>query len=151
MGVTPQKINAFMFFKLPLAYWAGVRVSELSRTKAVVTIKHRWMNQNPFRSMFWAAQGMAAEMSTGVLVIQEIRLANRNISMLVTHQGGFFYKKAVGRITFSCEDGELVKNAIRQSVNTGEGQQIVMESKGINEEGVVVCNFKFQWSIKVKD
>ena len=150
MTITPRKINWFMLFKLPLAYIGGVRVKELTRTRAVVKIKHRWMNQNPFRSLFWAAQGMAAEMSTGVLVIQEIRNSRREISMLVTHQEGSFFKKATGRITFTCDDGELVQSAIQQSIASGEGQQIILNSIGKNEDGVEVCSFKFQWSLKVK-
>ena len=150
MTITPRKINWFMLFKLPLAYIGGVRVKELTRTRAVVKIKHRWMNQNPFRSLFWAAQGMAAEMSTGVLVIQEIRNSGREISMLVTHQEGSFFKKATGRITFTCDDGELVQSAIQQSIISGEGQQIILNSIGKNEDGVEVCYFKFHWSLKVK-
>ena len=150
MTITPRKINWFMLFKLPLAYIGGVRVKELARTRAVVNIRHRWMNQNPFRSLFWAAQGMAAEMSTGVLVIQEIRNSGREISMLVTHQEGSFFKKATGRITFTCDDGELVQSAIQQSIASGEGQQIILNSIGENEDGVEVCSFKFQWSLKVK-
>ena len=150
MTITPRKINWFMLFKLPLAYIGGVRVKELTRTKAVVKIKHRWINQNPFRSLFWAAQGMAAEMSTGVLVIQEIRYSGREISMLVTHQEGSFFKKATGRITFTCDDGELVQSAIQKSIASGEGQQIILNSIGKNEDGVEVCSFKFQWSLKVK-
>ena len=150
MTITPRKINWFMLFKLPLAYIGGVRVKELTRTRAVVKIRHRWMNQNPFRSLFWAAQGMAAEMSTGVLVIQEIRNSEREISMLVTHQEGSFFKKATGKITFICNDGEVVQNAIQESIKSGEAQQIILNSLGENEEGVAVCSFKFQWSIKVK-
>lgn len=150
MTITPRKINWFMLFKLPLAYIGGVRVKELTRTRAVVKIKHRWMNQNPFRSLFWAAQGMAAEMSTGVLVIQVIRNSGREISMLVTHQEGSFFKKATGRITFTCDDGELVQSAIQQSIISGEGQQIILNSIGKNEDGVEVCSFKFHWSLKVK-
>jgi hypothetical protein len=150
MTITPRKINWFMLFKLPLAYIGGVRVKELTRTRAVVKIKYRWMNQNPFRSLFWAAQGMAAEMSTGVLVIQVIRNSGREISMLVTHQEGSFFKKATGRITFTCDDGELVQSAIQQSIISGEGQQIILNSIGKNEDGVEVCSFKFYWSLKVK-
>ena len=33
------------------------------------TVKHRWINQNPFNSMYFAVQAMAAELSTGALVM----------------------------------------------------------------------------------
>lgn len=150
MKITPSKINAFMFFKMPLGWWSGMRVIRLTHTTAIVKIKYKWMNQNPFKSMFWAAQGMAAEMSTGVLVMQEIEKSKQKVSMLVTHQKGDFFKKAIGNIIFTCNGGNQIRAAIDKSIKTGEGQVITLISEGKNEEGVVVSNFQFQWSLKVK-
>ena len=139
-----------MFFKLPLAWIGGVRVKEITDTSCIVKIKHRWMNQNPFKSMFWAAQGMAAEMSTGVLVIQKIQESGKKVSMLVTHQQGSFTKKATGLIRFECHDGELIQQAIEASAKTGEGQVVKMKSTGYNMEKDAVSTFEFEWSLKVK-
>ncbi|MFT5214700.1 MAG: hypothetical protein ACI9JT_002639 [Polaribacter sp.] len=150
MKITPGKINTFMLFKLPLAYFGGVRVKILSNDKAVVKIKHKWINQNPFKSMFWAAQGMAAEMSTGVLVMQEIEKSKRKVSMLVTHQESDFFKKATGSILFTCKGGNEIRDAIKESIKTGEGQVIVLTSEGKNKEGVIVSIFQFHWSLRVK-
>lgn len=150
MKITPKKINAFMLFKLPLGYLSGMRVKELDNQKCVVTIKHRWMNQNPFNSMFWAAQGMAAEMSTGVLVMQAIENSKKKVSMLVTHQDGNFFKKATGKIVFTCNNGNEIKDAIEKSAVTKEGQVVNLVAVGVNSDGVVVSNFTFQWSLKVK-
>lgn len=150
MKFTPTKVNFFNFIKLPLAFFGGVRVKSITDKEVVVTIKHRWMNQNPFKSMFWAAQGMAAEMPTGILVMKAIDDSKRKVSMLVTHQEADFYKKATGRITFSCTGGNEIREAIQTSIKTGEGQKIILISEGKNEEGVVVSKFQFHWSIKVK-
>ena len=150
MKFTPVKVNFFNFIKLPLAYLGGVRVQSITEKEAVVTIKHRWMNQNPFKSMFWAAQGMAAEMPTGILVMQAIQDSKRKVSMLVTHQEADFFKKATGRITFSCTGGNEIREAIQKSIETGEGQKIVLKSEGKNKDGVVVSNFSFHWSLRVK-
>ena len=64
MALTPSKINMFTFMKLPSAWWCGVRLQYIDEKKATTTVKHKWINQNPFKSMFWAVQGMAAELST---------------------------------------------------------------------------------------
>ena len=141
----------FMLLKLPLGYLSGMRVKELTAQKCIVGIKHRWMNQNPFKSMFWAAQGMAAEMSTGVLVMQAIENSKKKVSMLVTHQDGNFYKKAKGKILFTCNNGDEIKAAIKKSSETKEGQEVDLVAEGVNSDGVVVSNFKFQWSLKVKE
>ena len=150
MKFTPGKVNLFNLIKLPLAYLGGVRVRSITDKEVVVTIKHRWMNQNPFNSMFWAAQGMAAEMPTGVLVMKAIKDSKRRVSMLVTHQEAQFFKKATGRITFTCKGGDEIREAIQKSINTGEGQVIVLTSEGVNKDGVVVSNFQFHWSLRVK-
>ena len=68
-----SKLNTFTFFKLPSAWLAGVRVKKISLESCIVSVKHRWINQNPFKSMFWAVQGMAAELATGALVMSYIQ------------------------------------------------------------------------------
>ncbi|OAD44579.1 DUF4442 domain-containing protein [Polaribacter atrinae] len=150
MKFTPRKVNLFNLVKLPLAYLGGVRVRTITDTEVVVSIKHRWMNQNPFKSMFWAAQGMAAEMPTGVLVMKAIDDSKRKVSMLVTKQEAEFFKKATGKILFSCKGGNEIREAIQKSIATGEGQVIVLTSEGKNKEGVIVSRFKFHWSLRVK-
>jgi hypothetical protein len=150
MIITPKRINLFMLFKLPLAYISGMRVQSITSTTAIVKIKHQWINQNPFKSMFWAAQGMAAEMSTGVLVMQEIKKSNRTVSMLVTRQESEFFKKATGKILFTCSGGNQIKEAIEKSIKTKEGQIVRLIASGVNTEGVVVSTFQFEWSLKVK-
>ena len=151
MKFTPRKVNFFNLIKLPLAYLGGVRLKTITDTEVVVSIKHRWMNQNPFKSMFWAAQGMAAEMPTGVLVMKAIKDSKRKVSMLVTKQEAQFFKKATGRILFSCTGGNEIREAIKESIKTGEGQVIILTSEGKNKDGVVVSRFQFHWSLRVKN
>lgn len=145
-----SKFNSFLFFKLPSAWWTGVRLREMDDNMAVVTVTHRWINQNPFKSMFWAVQGMAAELSTGALVMDKIRNSGRKVSMLVANNKATFTKKATGRLTFTCRDGNKIKKTLEKAVETGEGQTCWMTSTGVNEDGVVVSVFDFEWTLKVK-
>ncbi len=150
MGVSAKKFNTFTFFKLPSAWWCGVRVKSMDNQKAIVAVRHKWFNQNPFKSMFWAVQGMAAELSTGAMVINQIKESGKNISMLVANNNANFSKKATGKIIFTCNDGHLIDEAIRQTIATGEGQTFWMKSVGVNTEGVVVSTFNFEWTVKLK-
>ena len=150
MNITPRKINLFMLYKLPSAYFCGVRVQSISKEQAVVKVRHRWINQNPFRSLYWAVQGMASEFASGILVMQAIKKSNQKISMLVTHQEGRFTKKATGKILFTCNDGKLIKEAIQKSIETKEGQIFHLKTDGIDANGDVVSQFIYEWSIKAK-
>ena len=102
-------INYFLFFKLPSAYWSGVRVKSINNNECVVSVKLNWFNKNPFKSIFWAVQGMAAELSTGMLVSKQINDRKINVSMLVISSSSNYYKKAVGRIKFNCVQGSELK------------------------------------------
>ncbi len=150
MKLTPRSINLFLFMKLPSAWWSGVRVIRMSDEQCLVSVKHRWVNQNPFGSMYFAVQAMAAELSTGALVMSEIQKSERKISMLVAQNSSEFTKKAKGRVTFSCMEGSLVQKKIKEAIATGEGQKFWLTSAGINQEGVEVATFRFEWTIKVK-
>ncbi|MCH9660680.1 MAG: DUF4442 domain-containing protein [Bacteroidetes bacterium] len=150
MTLKPSQINKFTMFKLPSAYFSGVRAIEISETHCTTSVTHRWINQNPFKSMFWAVQGMAAELSTGALVMSYIKNSNAKVSMLVANNKATFTKKATGKITFRCEDGLAISKAIQQTIATGEGRTCWMKAVGKDKHGDVVSLFEFEWTVKRK-
>ncbi|QED37312.1 DUF4442 domain-containing protein [Antarcticibacterium arcticum] len=150
MKLTPGKLNKYLMIKLPSAWLTGVRVISIDNEKCLVGVRHRWINQNPFNSMYFAVQAMAAELSTGALVMTHIQNSGKKISMLVAQNKSVFIKKATGRIQFICNEGHLISGAIEQALTTGEGQTFWMRSRGIDEDGVEVSTFDFEWTIKAK-
>lgn len=150
MQLTPSNVNKFLFFKLPSAFWCGVRAKSIDEAGCTVTVTHRWINQNPFGSMYFAVQAMAAELSTGALVMKHIRESNRKVSMLVAENQSVFSKKATGKITFVCRDGEKIKQTIADAIATAEGKTCQMTSIGTNGKGEIVCEMRFQWTVKAK-
>lgn len=149
--VSASKLNSFLFFKLPSAYWSGVRVHQINNKQCVVKVKHRWFNQNPFQSMYFAVQAMAAELTTGALVMMEIKKSGKSISMLVANNKATFTKKATGVITFTCNQGELINDTILKAIETSEGQTIWLQSVGVNQKGEQVSVMDFEWTIKLKN
>ena len=150
MTLNKSKLNKFLMLKLPSAWLCGVRVEEFEENTCKVNVKHKWINQNPFKSMYFAVQAMAAELSTGALVMGKIQKTNRTISMLVAKNRAKFTKKTTGKISFYCYDGHLIDEAITQTLETGEGQTFWMKSTGINETGEKVAVFEFEWTVKAK-
>ncbi|MEI2675381.1 MAG: DUF4442 domain-containing protein [Chitinophagaceae bacterium] len=95
----------FLLQKMPIALLAGVRVRALNAESAVVSIPYKWLSQNPFKSVYFATQAMAAEMSTGVIGLMAIQGRVKPVSMLVTNLEATYSKKASERIFFTCENG----------------------------------------------
>jgi len=150
MKISPGKFNSFLFFKLPSAWICGVRVRKIDNQRCETSVKHRWINKNPFNSMYFAVQAMAAELSTGAMVMGHIKESGRKISMLVAQNKAVFSKKATGKISFVCNNGQLVFEAISKTIETGEGQTFWMKSIGVSEDGAEVSVFDFEWTVKLK-
>jgi acyl-coenzyme A thioesterase PaaI-like protein len=149
--MTIRNFNRFLFLNLPSAFLCGVRLRSLNKERAVVTVTLNFLNKNPFKSMFWAVQGMAAELATGAIILSEVRSSNVPISMLVTRNEAEFLKKAKGKITFTCTDVALVKNQFAKHLQSETGTRFWMQSEGVDEQGEVVSRFRFEWSVKAKD
>jgi len=148
--MTRQFFNKILLFKIPIAKIAGLKLHSFDQEKAQILVKYGWLNQNPFKSMFWAVQGMAAEFSTGFLCIDKIQKSNQKISMLVVGLEANFTKKAVGKIIFTCDQGAQLDEVLQKAIETKEGQILKMRSVGIDEQGDQVSEFFFTWSFKVK-
>ena len=144
------KFNLYTFFNLPSAWWSGVRVTSFDDNLAEVSVRHRWVNQNPFGSIFWAVQGMAAELSTAIFVMRAIKKTGLPVSMLVLNNNATFKKKARGLIKFHCSQGIEVSQVVQNAISEGKSKKITLKSVGKDMSGDVVSAFEFEWTIKRK-
>ena len=140
----------FLFQKLPAAFFSGLRMVHFDATTCTVKIKYSWFSQNPFKSIYFAVEAMAAELCSGMLAFGQVYKRNPKISMLVVKMEVNFIKKATGTILFTCEDGAMIQSAINESIETGEGKTIVCISKGKNSANETVAEFLITWSFKAK-
>ncbi len=143
-------MKLFLLKKLPLAFIAGLKVEEMDGNKARVSLPFNYLTKNPFRSIYFAALSMAAELSTGILAMAVVNDATVPISMLVLGMEADFVKKASTRIYFVCEAGQSIHETIQKSIDTGEGQTLQMSSNGYDADGELVASFRFVWTFKPK-
>ena len=147
--LSPTKLRLFLMQKLPMAWLAGLRLTALTPEQAVVTIRYKFLTQNPFRSLYFACLAMAAEFASGIQGMMQVQ-AGGPVSMLVVSIQGDFTKKAIGLIAFTCPDGPLIAQAVAESRATGEGRTVVCTSTGVDEAGDVVAVFRLTWSFRAK-
>ena len=150
MKITKRSIRYFTLFKLPLVYFSGIRITNINSKGVEASVKLKWINQNPFRSMFWAVQGMAAELTSGVLLMREIEKQESSVSMLLIETKASFSKKAKGKIRFSCDEVKEAKDLVSKAISSGEGHRHWFTSIGIDHNGDEVSRFQFNWTVKTK-
>ena len=144
------KYNSFLFKYLPSAWLCGVRVRDLNDKKCIITVKHNWFNSNPFKSLYWAVQGMASELATGLAIIDFANKNSLNISMLVVSNESRFLKKAKGKIRFECDEVSIIKKTLSSLSKNKTTDKIKLKSTGYDESGDVVSEFIYEWSFKLK-
>ncbi|QES87934.1 DUF4442 domain-containing protein [Rhizosphaericola mali] len=145
-----EQFKAVITSQIPIAWIAGVRLGSFEKDKVQTYVELDFLNQNPFKSMFWAVQGMAAEFSGGMILLEKVQITGQNISTLVVGLETMFTKKAVGKITFTCDQGALIDEKITEAIDTKQGVMFKLISIGTDESGDQVAKFQFTWSIKVK-
>ncbi len=146
---SPWKMRFYYLTKLPSALYWGLHVASCSPERAEVTIPYNRRTQNPFQSIYFAAQCGAAELSTGVLSLIATKGPSK-VSMLVQKVEAEFTKTATDLTTFTCEDGNLAIDAIEKTIASGERTNTILTSTGRNQAGDIVSKFAITWSYKCK-
>ena len=146
----PFKFRLYLFFKLPAAFFSGIKVRVCTKEKCTTSVPYKWLTQNPFRSTYFASLAMAAEMSTGALALSNTYKSDPPVSMLVIKMEANYFKKATGITFFTCEEGQQIENAVIEACKSGEGKIITVQSIGKNKGGEIIAEFSFTWSFKPK-
>ena len=145
-----SKFKLWLLLKLPLGWFAGMRIEYIDGKTCRATIPMGWRSQNPFQSIYFAAEAMTAELTAGALGMVHIENSGEKVSLLVTGLEATFSKKAVSLTTFTCEDGDKIQAAIQETIRTGEGTTAECLSIGRMADGTEVARFKIYWSFKKK-
>ena len=126
-------------------------MDHLDETTCVTSIPGGWRSQNPFKTMYWAVQGMGAELATGAAPFAMSKSMPEKLRMFVVGTDATFTKRAKGRISFTCNDVSAAKEAIEMSVSTGESVECEMSAVGTDSSGDIVSEWVFKWNFLVMD
>jgi hypothetical protein len=138
----------FLLLKLPLGFLSGMRIKKLSAEQCVATVPYGWMTRNPFASTYFAALSMAAELSNGALALMAVE--GTNVAVIIVNMEAQFIKMAKNITTFTCNDGDLLFEAVEKAKATGEVVTTRVYTEGVSDDGVVVAKFHFTWSFKAR-
>ena len=150
-GLTnPLAFQAVLWSQLPLAAFAGLRIVRLDDTGAEVSLPAGWKTRNPFRSTYFAAQAMAAEMSCGAPALWFIDRTGIRVSSLVTGISAKFTKQARSEARFVFKGGNEMRAAIEKAARGEEPTTYTARSVGTTSDGTQVAEFTVEWSFKKK-
>jgi hypothetical protein len=111
-------------------------------------LRRGWRTRNPFGSTYFAAQAMAAEMSTGAPALVLVESTRASVALIVREIRGTFTKKVTGESLFSFEELGSMRAAVETAAAGGDGTSFVARSTGRSPDGTLVAEFDVSWSFK---
>lgn len=144
----PWRFKLYLLKKLPLAFCAGLRLARLDHQECVVALPGGWRTQNPFGSTYFAAQAMAAEMSTGAPAMILALGAPQSIALILVEIRAAFSKRILGPALFTFSDLGAMHEAIEQAGVQDGPVRFTARSMARGEDGVVASAFEVTWSFK---
>ncbi len=146
----PFLFRSVLLYSLPSAVITGMKITRLDDEGCEVKVPYRFFNKNPFKTTYWAILGMAAEMVGGAQLMMYTRHSTPSVANFVVGCEAKFINRALGVTRFESNDAQLMKSMVTESIETGEAVTFDTQTIGYSEDGTIVVDFKFTWSVKAR-
>jgi hypothetical protein len=142
-------LQRFMFVRhLPLAWFAGIRITELNEERCVTRLVTGWRTRNPFGSMYFGSLVLGAEVSMGIPVLSEVSRSGKSISTLIVSSRSVFHQRGTGKIFFTCNEVQEIRKIFENAAALENGSTLEMYSRASNEQGQPVSETWITWSFR---
>src|SRR5262245_11607986 len=138
----------YLIAKLPLAACAGLKLKRLDEDGCTVSLPGGWRTQNPFRSTYFAAQMMAAEMSTGAPAMVLVEGAPASVALILREVRAVFTKKIVGTSLYTFADVAGLRAAVERAAAQDDETRHTARVTGTLLDGTPASEFEVTWSFK---
>jgi hypothetical protein len=141
-------LRGYLLTRLPLGLWAGLRVRSLDDAACTVSLPGGWRTRNPFGSTYFAAQLMAAEMSTGAPAMMLVSGASASVALILIEIRGTFTKKILGESLYTFSDVAGMREAVERAAAGSEAVLYTGRPVGRTSDGNPASEFEVTWSFK---
>ena len=146
--LSPFKQKLYYLESLPMGLISGIKLVQLDEAISVSEVPFRWRNKNPFNSMYFAVQSMAAELSTAAPVMLALNGCDASVALIIVDLKVDFVKKAQSKVTFTCMEYSKIHDAVAQLKKAGDTAAVNVKTVGRDIDGSEVATFYFTWSFK---
>lgn len=140
----------FGLARIPLLYYVGVSVVELTPERMVVRIPLRRRTKNHLGSMYFGALCIGADVAPGAYTMYLIRQQRVPISMVFKAFQAEFLKRAEGDVHFICDRGREIAALVAQAATSEERVErqldVIATVPSLSDEPVA----KFKLTISLK-
>lgn len=140
----------FSLTRIPLLFYVGIRVVEITPERMVARIPLRRRTRNHLGSMYFGALCIGADVAPGAYAMYLIRQQRAPISMVFKDFQAEFLKRAEGDVDFCCDQGkeiaELVAQAAASEERVERQVEVIATVPSLSDEPVA----KFRLTLSLK-
>jgi acyl-coenzyme A thioesterase PaaI-like protein len=146
-------IRLFGWAKVPLIYYVGPKVIEMSEERIEICIPLRRRTKNHMNCMYFGALSIGADLASGALAMHLIDSQKLKLSLLFKDFKADFLKRAEGDVHFICDEGANIKKVLVEASQSGERMNFPIRVRAVvpkfsKEESV--AEFVLTMSLKRK-
>jgi acyl-coenzyme A thioesterase PaaI-like protein len=152
--VTLSKMNWLLFllsrFKIPMIGFVRPKLLVLNDTDVEVKIRLRRRSKNHLNSMYFGALAIGADVAAGIHTFYFSEKLGKKVSFAFKGMNAEFIKRAESDIVFTCNQGDVIKQAILKSdtEKVRVNETVLVNAVDANNE--IVAKFDMIVSVKVK-
>jgi acyl-coenzyme A thioesterase PaaI-like protein len=140
----------FGLTKIPVLFYFGVSVTEISKERMVVRIPLRRRTKNHLGSMYFGALCAGADCAAGAFAMHLIKQQPKQVSLVFKDFSAEFLKRAEGDVDFCCTQGQEIAELVAQAIASDERVErqldVIATVPSLSDE--VVARFKLTLSLK---
>jgi acyl-coenzyme A thioesterase PaaI-like protein len=113
-------LRAIGLTKIPLLFFIGPKVVELTEERSVIRVPLRWRTKNHLGVMYIGALAAGADLAGGLIALQRINASGKRVDLLFKDMKAEFMRRVEGDAYFTCSTGAEIRRAVEQTIETGE-------------------------------
>lgn len=147
-------LRAFGFFKIPMLFFVGPKVVELSDEKTIIKIPLNYRTKNHLGAMYFGVLCAGADCAGGLAAMRMIEASGRSIALVFKDFKAEFLKRAHGDVIFVCNQGLEIKQLVEKSLISKEREELPLQLEAFCPEKLgeqPVARFVLTLSLKLKE
>lgn len=117
-------IRAFGFTQVPLIFYCGPKVMELTPNKIVVKIPLNRRTRNHLKSMYFGTLAVGADVAGGMIAMRVIYDLGNRVNLVFKDFKADFLKRPEGDVHFVCEEGNAIRELVKKAIDSGQRENM---------------------------
>jgi acyl-coenzyme A thioesterase PaaI-like protein len=126
--VKTREVRLWALRNVFLLFFIRPRVVEINERRCVIRVPLNWRTRrHDIHAMYLGVLCMGADVAAGLIAFDLVRQQKANVSFIFKDMKAEFLKRAEADVDFTNEDGNVIQELLRRTLETGERQEATVQ------------------------